>query len=134
MVLDPSYFHPFYLRYPHQPWLMSLPLSLDHRNIKIKITDNRHFTLVNLLGITRPPFTWSTAQEPSIYLYSSCLVLFFIIMSNYLLRGIIIIKSCRINNSWSIKLSPLVLRLSVFHNDALFNYKYAIVPWLVNNK
>ena len=48
-------------------YLMCPPLSSYHRNIEINITDNRHFALVYLLGITRLTFTWSTAQEPSIF-------------------------------------------------------------------
>ena len=46
---------------------MSLPLSYYHRNIEINITDNRHFALFHLLGITRPPFTQSMAQESPIH-------------------------------------------------------------------
>ena len=49
-------------------FLMCPPLSLYQRYIEINITDNRHFALVYLLGITRLTFTWSTAQEPSIYM------------------------------------------------------------------
>ena len=50
-------------------YLMCPPLSSFHRNIKINITDNRHFTLVYLLGTTRLTLTRSTAQEPSIFEY-----------------------------------------------------------------
>ena len=46
---------------------MCPPISFDHRNIEININDNRHFALPYLLGITRPTFTWSQAQEPSIH-------------------------------------------------------------------
>ena len=46
---------------------MCTPLSPFHRYIEINITDNRHFALVYLLGITRQTVTGLTAQEPSIY-------------------------------------------------------------------
>ena len=48
-------------------YLMCPPISFDHRNIEINITDNLHFALAYLLGITRPTFTRSTGQEPSIH-------------------------------------------------------------------
>ena len=48
---------------------MSPPLSFSPHHIEINNTDNRHFALVYLLGITRLTFTRSTAQEPSIYLW-----------------------------------------------------------------
>ena len=47
-------------------YLMWSPLSSYHRNIKINITNIRHFALVYLLGITRLMLTGSTAQELSI--------------------------------------------------------------------
>ena len=50
---------------------MSLPFLQYHPNIKINITDNRHFALAYLLGITRPTFTRSPAQELSLYIYYS---------------------------------------------------------------
>ena len=34
---------------------------------EVNISDNHHFALIYLLGITRLMFTRSTAQEPSIY-------------------------------------------------------------------
>ena len=46
---------------------MCPPISFSHHHIKINNTDNCHFALVYLLVITRLTFTWSTAQEPSIY-------------------------------------------------------------------
>ena len=49
-------------------------LNNYRRNIKINITDNRHFTLVYLLGITRLTFTQSTAQEPSIFVLWNALL------------------------------------------------------------
>ena len=46
---------------------MCPPLSPFHCYIEINITDNRHFALVYLLGITRLTFTRSMAREPSIH-------------------------------------------------------------------
>ena len=48
-------------------YLMCPPLSFSHHHIEINFTDNRHFVLVYLLGITRLMFTGSTAQEPPMY-------------------------------------------------------------------
>ena len=52
-----------------QPVHLEMNVSLDELTqlSKINITDNRHFALIYLLGITRLTFTRSTAQEPSIY-------------------------------------------------------------------
>ena len=49
-------------------YLICPPISFDHCNIEINITNNHHFALAYLLGITRPTITWPPAQEPSIIL------------------------------------------------------------------
>ena len=46
--------------------------SMSGHSVDINITDNCHFALAYLLGITRLTLTWSPAQEPSIYTYISC--------------------------------------------------------------
>ena len=54
--------------YHDKSWV---PQSFYCRNIKINITENRHFTLAYLLGKIRLSFIRSTEQEPSIYVTDS---------------------------------------------------------------